>query len=103
MKKFDQDFFDIENFIIKKESFIYSNKNDTRPICHVFYNVNDPFIPIMGASIVSVLENNSNLACTFHILNNDTKREKIANQGGAYVNEYYSFDKSLQKNFRCNR
>lgn len=67
MKKFDQDFFDIENFIIKKESFIYSNKNDTRPICHVCYNVNDPFIPIMGASIVSVLENNSNLACTFHI------------------------------------
>lgn len=47
MKKFDQDFFDIENFIIKKESFIYSNKNDTRPICHVCYNVNDPFIPIL--------------------------------------------------------
>lgn len=38
-----------------------------------------------------------------YYLNNDTKREKIANQGGAYVNEYYSFDKSLQKIFRCNK
>lgn len=38
-----------------------------------------------------------------YYLNNDTKREKIANQGGAYVNEYYSFDKSLQKIFRGNK
>ena len=67
MKKFDQEFFDIEKFIIKKESFIYSDENNTRTICHVCYNVNDPFTPIMGASIVSILENNSDLAFTFHI------------------------------------
>lgn len=41
---------------------------------HISYNVNDAFIPIMGASMVSVLENNRDVPITFHILRTDTAR-----------------------------
>lgn len=34
---------------------------------HICYNVNNSFFYIMGASIISILENNKNLNLVFHI------------------------------------
>ena len=53
MKKFNPDFFSTENFIISKKIYQYAKDMDGY---HISYNVNDTFIPIMGASIVSVRE-----------------------------------------------
>ena len=64
MKKFNPDFFSTENFIISKKIYQYAkDMNDY----HISYNVIDAFIPIMGASMVSVLENNRDVPITFHI------------------------------------
>ena len=80
MKTFDEKFFCIENFIVKKECFHYRENKDTNPY-HVCYNVNDPYIHIMGASMISVLKNNPGQEIVFHIFtdgySNDNK-EKIA-------------------------
>lgn len=66
MKEFTPDFFYVDNFIISKK--IYNKDNITARKCmHICYNVNDAYIPIMGASIVSVLENNKNANIIFHI------------------------------------
>lgn len=75
MKTFSQDFFEVKKFIVKQISFSYIDKSDTRPICHVCYNVNDPFIRIMGASIVSILENNPDLRFAFHVFTDGYSKE----------------------------
>lgn len=67
MKTFSEGFFDVSNFMKKKEVFAYASPSDNRPILHVCYNVNDPFFRIMGVSAVSVLENNADMAVSFHI------------------------------------
>lgn len=55
-KTFSPDFFDLKNFIVSQKEFSFTDSEDTRTVCHVCYNVNDPFISIMGASMVSILE-----------------------------------------------
>lgn len=67
MKNFEEGFFDIKNFLVKRDEFFYRNKNNSTKVYHICYNVNDPYIHIMGASIVSVLENNPNVSFVFHI------------------------------------
>ena len=57
MKTFEPGFFALENFIRKQETFDFLDPHSGEP-WHVAYNVNDPFFQIMGASMVSVLENN---------------------------------------------
>lgn len=57
MKTFEPGFFALENFIVKQETFDAREPQAGEP-WHVAYNVNDPFFRIMGASMVSVLENN---------------------------------------------
>ena len=79
MKTFSQDFFDIKNFIQKETSYIYSNSEDKRITCHICYNVNDPFIRIMGASMVSILKNNPDLNITFHIFTDGYSFQKSVN------------------------
>lgn len=89
MKTFSQDFFDIKNFIQKETSYIYSNSEDKRITCHICYNVNDPFIRIMGASMVSILKNNPDLNITFHIFT-----DGYSETNAAYVEE-------AAKKFHC--
>ena len=67
MKQFDSSFFDTTHFIISKTVYNYVLQDDTRPVYHICYNVNDAYIHIMGASIVSVLENNKDCSWVFHI------------------------------------
>ena len=64
MKKFSPDFFSTENFIISKKPYRYANDTEGYHICST---VNDACIPIMGASMVSVLENNRGVPITFHL------------------------------------
>ena len=67
MKTFEPGFFDTKNFIASVETFDYREPEDKRPVCHICYNVNDAFIMIMGASVVSVLENNKDMSFVVHI------------------------------------
>lgn len=67
MKQFDPSFFDISNFIVSKKVFNYRPSDDAREEIHVCYNVNDAYIPIMGTSVVSVIENNKDASLSFHI------------------------------------
>ena len=66
MKSFEPSFFDVENFILSQENY-NSLPADSKTPWHVAYNVNDPFFQIMGASIVSVLENNPGQPMVFHL------------------------------------
>ncbi|WP_295712920.1 glycosyltransferase family 8 protein [uncultured Mitsuokella sp.] len=67
MKVFSPDFFDIDNFILSQTKY-YNNKVATSDnSLHICYNVNDAYIPIMGVSIISVLENNKGKNIIFHI------------------------------------
>lgn len=92
MKKFEKDFFDISNFINNKTCFDYLT--DTHDIIHIAYNVNDKFIPIMGTSIVSILENNKNCHFAFHIFtdgysqDNCKKIEQLAKNWKCQCNIY---------------
>ncbi len=79
MKTFTQDFFNKEHFILHQEVFDFRTDKEITP-WHVGYNVNDAFFPIMGASIVSVLENNSQHTFSFHLFTdgyNEENREKV--------------------------
>lgn len=49
-----------------EQEFSYTDVSESLTM-HVCYNVNDPFISIMGASIVSVLENNLDCQFVFHV------------------------------------
>lgn len=77
MKNFTPDFFTIENFIKEKRIYDYS-LTDEKETYHIAYNVNDPFISIMGASIVSALENNKDLNLTFHIFTDGFSEENAS-------------------------
>ena len=81
MKHFDEGFFDVKNFLLKREEFSYRNKDSAAELYHVCYNVNDSYIYIMGASIVSVLENNPNVSFVFHIFTDgysEDSRQRIS-------------------------
>ena len=85
MKKFSPDFFSTENFIISKKIYRYANDTNAYHIC---YNVNDAFIPIMGASMVSVLENNRGVPITFHLFT-DGYSEDNANKIDALAKKWH--------------
>lgn len=75
MKTFSNEFFDIKKFLISKKEYRYSNVEPDKSIYHVCYNVNDAFIPIMGASMVSVLENNQAATIIFHLFTDGYSEE----------------------------
>lgn len=66
MKTFTNDFFSEQNFILSRVEYDY--RKEIKSIeYHICYNVNNSFFYIMGASIISILENNKNLNLVFHI------------------------------------
>ena len=65
MKSFGNSFFYVNNFLVSKLEYRYSESKKKE--YHITYNVNDDFIPIMGASMISVLENNQDVTVVFHI------------------------------------
>ena len=73
MKEFVDTFFDVNNFIVSKLKYEYSS--DGKKEYHITYNVNDDFIPIMGASMISVLENNQDATLVFHIFTDGYSKE----------------------------
>lgn len=80
MKTFDSKFFDIEKFLILKTEYNYIDSKNNKREYHICYNVNDAFIPIMGTSMVSVLENNKDANVFFHIFTDgyhDENEKKI--------------------------
>ena len=79
MKQFDSSFFDVAHFIISKTIYNYTLQNDTRPVYHICYNVNDEYVYIMGASIVSVLANNRDCSWVFHIFVDAIQEENTEN------------------------
>ena len=74
MKTFEPGFFALENFIVKQETFDAREPQAGEP-WHVAYNVNDPFFRIMGASMVSVLENNPDHPFVFHLFTDGYSRD----------------------------
>ena len=66
MKTFTNDFFSEQNFILSRIEYDYRQEKKSIEY-HICYNVNDPFFYIMGASIISILENNKDLNLVFHI------------------------------------
>lgn len=74
-KTFDASFFDKKKFIHSTKEFSYIERSDGKPVCHVCYNVNNPFIPIIGASLVSIVENNSDMNFIFHIFTDGYSQE----------------------------
>lgn len=92
MKTFDDHFFCRTNFITKKVCYDYVR--DAHDAFHVAYNVNDKFIHIMGASIVSILENNKEQRFVFHIFvdgcseDNLRKIEELAKRWKCQCNVY---------------
>ena len=74
MKTFEPGFFALENFIVKQETFDAREPHSGEP-WHVAYNVNDPFFRIMGASMVSVLENNPDHPFVFHLFTDGYSRD----------------------------
>lgn len=79
MKTVTLDFFNREHFILRQEVFDFRKDRETTP-WYVGYNVNDAFFPIMGASMVSVLENNLQHTFSFHIFTDrysEENKEKV--------------------------
>lgn len=74
MKTFEPGFFALENFIRQQETFDFLDLHTGEP-WHVAYNVNDPFFQIMGASMVSVLENNPGHSFVFHLFTDGYSRD----------------------------
>lgn len=92
MKDFEASFFKTENFILSTKKY-GSFTNDNVEI-HICYNVNDAFIPVMGASLISVIENNKDLNIVFHIFTDGYSKEneqhikKVAEQFHCICNLY---------------
>ena len=87
MKKFNDNFFTEDNFILTTTTYDYLPVNrENRETYHICYNVNDGFIHIMGASMISVLENNKDKYFIFYIFTdgysetNSKKLEELAKQ-----------------------
>ena len=78
MKSFSDNFFNEENFIVTQ--YDYNYLKNPQQTCDICYNVNNQFIHIMGASIVSILETNKEMHFTFHIFTdgcNEENRSKV--------------------------
>lgn len=74
MKKFAADFFNYDHFIKTKTVYNFLDQ-DMSQAMHVCYNVNDPFIPQMGVSLISVLNNNPDQPLVFHIFTDGYSEE----------------------------
>lgn len=75
MKTFEDGYFVPARFLKGVETFSKNaEKTDKAPL-HVAYNVNDGYFQIMGASLVSVLENNAHRAVMFHIFTDGYSKE----------------------------
>lgn len=100
MRDFEASFFKTENFILSTKKY-GSFTNDNVEI-HICYNVNDAFIPVMGASLISVIENNKDLNIVFHIFTDGYSKEneqhikKVAEQFHCICNLYKLNMKSFQ-------
>lgn len=73
-KSFAPDFFAYDHFIQARMEYNHLEGKKEEAV-HVCYNVNDPFIPIMGASLVSIVENNPDLSFVFHIFTDGYSKE----------------------------
>lgn len=94
MKTFEDGYFVSARFLKGMETFSKNaEKTDKAPL-HVAYNVNDGYFQIMGASLVSVLENNTHRAVMFHIFTdgyskeNAQKMEQLADRYGCVIKLY---------------
>ena len=94
MKTFEDGYFVPARFLKGVETFSKNaEKTDKAPL-HVAYNVNDGYFQIMGASLVSVLENNAHRAVMFHIFTdgyskeNAQKMEQLAHRYGCVIKLY---------------
>ena len=76
MKQFEPSFFDADNFVISKTAYCYGEDKGYAEY-HICYNVNDGYVHIMGASIISVLENNEKCNFVFHIFTDGISRENL--------------------------
>lgn len=75
MKTFEPGFFDLKNFVKSSKTFSFKEEKDQRTVCHVCYNVNDPFMLIMAASAISVIDNNKDMAVHFHIFTDGCSKD----------------------------
>lgn len=67
MKEFEPSFFKLDTFILSKKKYGNISESLNEEVIHICYNVNDAFIPVMGASMISVIENNKDMNIVFHI------------------------------------
>jgi lipopolysaccharide biosynthesis glycosyltransferase len=67
MKTFEKGYFVPGRFLKDCRDYDFRQDGDKRPVRHVAYNINDAYFQIMGASLVSVLENNKDMSLIFHI------------------------------------
>lgn len=92
MKDFEASFFKTEKFILSTKKYGSFTNNNVE--IHICYNVNDAFIPVMGASLISVIENNKDLNIVFHIFTDGYSKEneqhikKVAEQFHCICNLY---------------
>lgn len=77
VKTFAPDFFRTDTFLLDVKDFDFLPSGDTRPPCHIAYNVNPPFFRMMGVSVVSVVQNNPDLAVTAHILTDEATQDNL--------------------------
>lgn len=88
MKEFPSNFFEEAIFIKSKIDYNFLDLKPGEQAYHVAYNVNDGFIHIMGASVVSVLETNKEQPFVFHLFTdgyseeNSKKIEQLAKDWG---------------------
>ena len=77
VKTFAPDFFRTDTFLLDVKDFDFLPSGDTRPPCHIAYNVNPPFFRMMGVSVVSVVQDNPDLAVTAHILTDEATQDNL--------------------------
>lgn len=73
MKVIPEDYFEEAKFVASLVKYDYNQGEN--PNYHVAYNVNDPFFLMLGASLVSILQNNPNVNFTFHIFTDGYSEE----------------------------
>lgn len=94
MKEFEPSFFKLDTFILSKKKYGNISESLNEEVIHICYNVNDAFIPVMGASMISVIENNKDMDIVFHIFTDGYSKEneqhikKVAEQFHCTCNLY---------------
>ena len=88
MKTFEKGYFVPERFLKICRDYDFRQEEDRRPVRHVAYNINDAYFQIMGASLVSVLENNPEMSPVFHIFT-DGYSQANAEKVGELAEKYH--------------